>query len=78
MEVSTEDEIFNVCMVSSNYNEEIARMVAKTMDTVGLNGNVNIVESPTGQNKFNLVSGLVFERGFVSDAFVTEHKIEQK
>jgi len=48
MPVSSEDEIFNVCMVSSNYNETIARIVAKTMSSVGLNGSVNIVESPTG------------------------------
>jgi hypothetical protein len=46
--VSTEDEIYNVCMVSSNYDSLIARIVAKTMVNVGLNGSVNIVESPTG------------------------------
>lgn len=46
------------------------------MDAVGLNGNVNIVESPVGKNKFNLVNGLVFDRGFVSETFVTEHKVE--
>jgi len=48
MPVTTEDEIFNICMVSSNYNKDIARIVAQTMDAVGLQGNVNIVESPTG------------------------------
>lgn len=78
MPVTTEDEIFNICMVSSNYNKEIARIVAKTMDTVGINGNVNIVESSTGNSKFNLVNGLVFERGYVTEAFVTEHKVESK
>ena len=46
--VSTEEEIFNVCMVSSNRTTDIARIVAKTMATVGINGSVNIVESPTG------------------------------
>ncbi|CDW79081.1 chaperonin cpn60-mitochondrial-like [Stylonychia lemnae] len=78
MPVTTEDEIFNICMVSSNYNQEIARIVAQTMDAVGLEGNVNIVESPTGRNKFNLVNGLIYERGFVSDNFVTEFKVQQK
>lgn len=48
MPVSTEDEIYNVCMVSSNYDSLIARIVAKSMHNVGLNGNINIVESPTG------------------------------
>ncbi len=63
-------------MVSSNFNDEISRIVAKTVDAVGINGNVNIVESPTGESRFNLVNGLIFDRGFVSDAFVTEHKVE--
>jgi len=76
--VSSEEEIYNVCMVSSNHTSDIARIVAKTMVSVGVNGSVNIIESPTGQTRFNLVSGLIFERGLVSDAFVTEHKVEQK
>ena len=78
MPVSSEDEIYNVCMVSSNYNRDIARIVAKTMASVGMNGTVNIVESPTGQTKFNLVNGLVYERGLITDSFVTEFKVEQK
>ena len=45
------------------------------MSTVGLDGVVNIVESPTGETKFDLVNGLIIERGFVSDTFVTENKI---
>lgn len=76
--VSSEEEIYNVCMVSSNRTSDIARIVAKTMASVGVNGSVNIIESPTGQTRFNLVSGLIYERGLVSDAFVTEHKVEQK
>jgi chaperonin GroEL len=78
MPVSSEDEIFNVCMVSSNYDSLIAKIVAKTMITVGLNGSVNIVESPTGETRFNLVNGLIYDRGLVTDAFATEFKVEQR
>jgi hypothetical protein len=46
------------------------------MSSVGLNGVVNIIESPTGESRFSLVNGLIYERGFVSDAFVTEFKVE--
>lgn len=76
--VSTEEDIYNVCMVSSNQTSEIARIVAKTMATVGINGSVNIVESPTGMTRFNLVNGLIYDRGLITDAFVTELKVEQK
>jgi chaperonin GroEL len=78
MPVSSEDEVFNVCMVSSNYDQTIARIVAKTMASVGLNGTVNIVESSTGDTRFNLVNGLLYDRGLVSDAFATEFKVEQR
>ena len=78
MPVSSEDEIFNVCMVSSNYDQTIARIVAKTMSSVGLNGSVNIVESPTGETRFNLINGLIYDRGLVTDAFATEFKVEQR
>ena len=78
MPVSSEDEIFNVCMVSSNYDSLIARIVAKTMITVGINGSVNIIESPTGDTRFNLVNGLIYDRGLVTDAFAPEFKVEQR
>lgn len=78
MPVSSEQEIFNICKVSSNYDESIAKIVAKTMHEIGINGVVNIVESPKGISRFNLVNGLIFERGYVSEAFVTEFKVESK
>jgi chaperonin GroEL len=78
MPVSTENEIFNICKISSNYDTKIAKIIAQTMTSVGLDGVVNIVESPIGETRFSLVNGLVFERGFVSNSFVTEFKIEQK
>lgn len=46
------------------------------MSSVELNGSVNIVESPTGKTNFNLVNGLIYERGLTSEAFATEFKVE--
>lgn len=70
MPVTTEQEILNVCSVSSNYNKSIAEIVAKTLSTVGLEGVINMTESPTGFSRFALVNGLVIERGMVSPLFV--------
>lgn len=70
MPVTTEQEVFNVCQVSSNYNQEVAGIVSKTLSTVGLDGVVNITESPTGFSRFAMVNGLVFERGYVSPLFL--------
>ena len=48
------------------------------MSNVGLNGSVNIVESPTGMTRFNLVNGLIYDRGLITEAFATEFKVEQR
>jgi chaperonin GroEL (HSP60 family) len=63
-----------VCNVSSNYSDTVASIVAKTLMTVGLEGVINMTESPTGHSRFALVNGLVIERGFVSPLFVESAK----
>ena len=80
MPVSTEPEILSVCNVSSNYNQIVAEIVAKTLTTVGLEGVINMTESPTGYSRFALVNGLVIERGFVSPLFIesTQENISKK
>ena len=70
MPISQPEEIKNVCLVSSNYNERIADIISKVLTTVGLEGTMNIIESPTGLTQFKLVNGLVFTRGLVSPNFV--------
>lgn len=77
MPVTTEREIENVCTVSSNYNYGVAEIVAKTLNTVGLEGVINMTESPTGYSRFALVNGLVLERGFVSPLFVESAQTEE-
>ena len=76
MPVTTEQEILDVCSVSSNYNKSIAVIVAKTLSTVGLEGVINMTESPTGFSRFALVNGLVIERGMVSPLFVESAQAE--
>lgn len=46
--VTTEAEILNACNVASNNNRAVSEIVSKTLSTVGLDGVVNMTESPTG------------------------------
>ncbi len=78
MPVTTPTEVQNVCKVSANYNRFVAEIVAKTLNTVGLEGVVNITESPTGFSRFAMVNGLVYERGFVSPLFVETMNQEEE
>lgn len=58
--------MYNVCMISSNFDPLISKIVSETIEKVGINGVVNIVESSTGETKSQLVSGLIFDRGLAS------------
>lgn len=72
MPISQPEEVKSVCMVSSNHNERIADIIAKVLTTVGIDGVMNIVESPTGLTGFKLTNGLIFNRGLVSPHLVCE------
>jgi chaperonin GroEL len=70
MPINQKSEIKNVCMVSSNHNEQIATIISEVINKIGIEGIMNIVESPTGMNGFKIVNGLIFNRGYVSNLFV--------
>lgn len=44
-----EEEMFNVAMVSCNFDEKVARVVSKAMYKVGKEGTINLGESPSGE-----------------------------
>ena len=56
----------------------VAEVVAQTLSMVGLDGVVNMTESPTGFTRFALVNGLVLERGFVSELFTEDEENEKQ
>ena len=70
MPITTEEEIKNICMVSSNHTKRIADIVSQTLIAVGIDGVMQIVPSPTGVTSFKLVNGLIFDRGFANPNFI--------
>ena len=73
--LTTESELLNLCRVSANYHEDIAQIVAKAISTVGPQGMIEIEESASGRNMLELVEGIVIDRGFVTEEFLTEKKV---
>ena len=67
--VTSQKEIEAVCKVASNDDYIITEIVSKTLGSVGLDGVINMTESPIGVSRFALVNGLVLERGLVSELF---------
>ncbi|CAI2363503.1 unnamed protein product [Moneuplotes crassus] len=73
MPVTNEEELKNICLVSSNYNEEIADITSRAINsidsTVGMFGNLEIEPSKVGKNQLEINKGLYIDRGFVSNEF---------
>lgn len=74
MPVTQPKELENLCLVAANQNLIVAEVVAQTLAMVGLEGVVNMTESPNGFTRFALVNGMVIERGFVSDLFTEDEE----
>ena len=70
--VQSTKEIAQVGTISANQDEEIGKMIAEAMDKVGKNGIITIEESQSSETSLELVDGMQFNKGFLSQHFVTD------
>ena len=68
--IKTKDEIRQVATVSAE-SEEIGKIIADTIDTVGKDGVVTTEESPTFGVESEVVEGLEFDKGYISAYMIT-------
>ena len=69
--ISTSKEIAQVATVSANNDEEIGKMIADAMDTVGKDGVITVEEANGTETDVKTVEGMQFDRGYLSPYFVT-------
>ena len=72
-DISGEEQLEQIATISSNNDEEVGKLIATTIDKVGMEGVVHIEESRTGETYLETVEGLQFERGYKSPYFVTNN-----
>ena len=65
-------EVRQIAAISANNDEELGDLFADAFDRVGKNGVVSIEKSPTHETKVDVVTGMQFDRGFVSPYFATD------
>lgn len=70
-EVKNSEDIANVAAISAA-DEEIGKMIAEAMDTVGKDGVITVEESQTLGIEKEVVEGMQFDKGYVSAYMVTD------
>ena len=70
-EINTEEEIAQVGAISAG-DEEVGKLIAESMKTVGKDGVITIEESKSMVTELESVEGMQFDRGFVSAYMVND------
>lgn len=70
-EINTEEEIAQVGAISAG-DEEVGKLIAEAMKTVGKDGVITIEESKSMVTELESVEGMQFDRGFVSAYMVND------
>ena len=70
--IDSSKEYYNVALVSSHFEDEIARLAEEAISKVGKDGVITVEESKGNETVFEYVEGLRFDKGFVSPFFVNK------
>lgn len=65
-------EVEKVATISANGDEAIGKLLADAMKHTGKNGVIDVEESKTGETKIEMVSGMRYDRGYISHFLVTD------
>lgn len=67
-------QIAQVGTCAANQNEEIGKHIALAMDKVGKDGVITVEESKSLDTNVDLVEGMQFDKGYLSQHFVTDQE----
>ena len=70
--VDTKEAIVNVAAISAGNDEETGKLIAEAVKKVGKDGIITVSESKTFDTTLEVVEGMQFDKGYVSQYFVTD------
>ena len=75
--VDTREAIVNVASISAGNDPEIGELIADAMEKVGKDGIITVGESKTFDTTLEVVEGMQFDRGFISQYFATNTEMTE-
>lgn len=75
--IKTKEELQSIAFNSFN-NQEIAKLIAELVHTVGITGVISVEESQSTQTESSLVQGLEIEKGYASPYLATGKEMKYK
>lgn len=70
--ISSHTEIAQVGTISANSDSTIGNILAEAMEKVGKQGVIQVEEAKTMETTLDVVEGMQFDRGYLSNYFVTD------
>ena len=70
--VNTSEAITNVAAISAGNDKEIGKLIAEAVEKVGKDGIITVSESKTFDTTLEVVEGMQFDKGYISQYFVTD------
>ena len=70
--IKDKDSIVSIATISANNDDSIGKTIAEALDTVGDDGVCTIEEGKSTETTLEVVEGLHFDRGYISQQFVAD------